>query len=70
MNSISSLDPHTKVDPAWPLLLELRERGWSAADAWLRGGRAARSTVPPKPANIGSRSERESEREPQERRTA
>jgi NTE family protein len=67
---LSRLDARTKVDPAWPLLLELRERGWSAADAWLRGDRGARSTVSPKPASIGSQSERGAARDPQERQTA
>ncbi|HEX2479730.1 MAG TPA: patatin-like phospholipase family protein [Geminicoccaceae bacterium] len=42
---LSRLDPRTKVDPTWPLLLELRERGWMAADTWLRG-RGDRSTAP------------------------
>ncbi|MGH6900567.1 MAG: patatin-like phospholipase family protein, partial [Geminicoccaceae bacterium] len=41
---LGKLDPHTKVEPTWTLLLELRERGWSAADAWLRQSRGARST--------------------------
>jgi NTE family protein len=43
---LSGLDPRTKVDPTWPLLLDLRERGWRAADSWLRGRAGARSTGP------------------------
>ena len=46
------LDPRTKVDPTWPLLLDLRERGWQAADAWLNRRRGARSTGPARPASM------------------
>jgi NTE family protein len=42
---LSRLDPRTKMDPTWPLLQELRARGWMAADTWLRG-RGERSTAP------------------------
>jgi NTE family protein len=42
---LSRLDPRTKVDPTWPLLQELRARGWMVADTWLRG-RGERSTAP------------------------
>jgi NTE family protein len=41
---LAKLDPGTKVDPKWPLLLDLRRRGWQAADAWLRRDRQQRST--------------------------
>jgi NTE family protein len=43
---LARLDPRTKVDPTWPLLLDLRARGWQAADAWLNRHRGARSTRP------------------------
>lgn len=43
---LSRLDPRTKVDPTGPLLLELRERGWMAADSWLRRHRGKPSTGP------------------------
>jgi NTE family protein len=43
---LSRLDPRTKVDPTWPLLLELRERGRMAAEAWLRRRGAEPSTPP------------------------
>ena len=43
---LSRLDPRTKVDPTWPLLLDLRERGWRAADSWLRRRGGERSTGP------------------------
>jgi NTE family protein len=43
---LARLDPGTKVDPTWPLLLDLRARGWQAADAWLRRHRGQRSTDP------------------------
>ena len=46
---LARLDAGTKVDPTWPLLLDLRARGWQAADAWLRGHAAQRSTDPPAP---------------------
>ena len=67
---LGRLDPRTKVDPTWPLLLDLRERGWSATDAWLRGDRRAGSTAPPEPVSIGPESGRGPEPSPQERRTA
>ena len=54
---LGRLDPRTRMEPSWPLLLELRERGWRAADAWLRQGRGARSTAPPEEASIGPRAE-------------
>jgi NTE family protein len=65
---LGKLDPRTKLDPTWPLLLDLRERGWLAADRWLRGGRRAGSTAPPDPVSIGFQSGREPR--PQDRRTA
>jgi NTE family protein len=43
---LARLDASTKVEPTWPLLLDLRERGWNAADRWLRGHGRQRSTVP------------------------
>jgi NTE family protein len=43
---LARLDSGTKVDPAWPLLLDLRERGWHAADRWLRNDGGQRSTDP------------------------
>ena len=43
---LARLDAGTKVDPTWPLLLDLRERGWHAADAWLGDWRRQRSTDP------------------------
>jgi NTE family protein len=46
---LARLDAGTKVEPTWPLLLDLRERGWNAADRWLRG---QRSTVPVTTATI------------------
>jgi NTE family protein len=30
------LDPNTRIDPDWSLLVRLRDRGRAAADAWLR----------------------------------
>jgi NTE family protein len=41
---LARLDSGTKVDPAWPLLLDLRARGWQAADAWLSDYYGQRST--------------------------
>jgi NTE family protein len=55
---LGQLDPRTRVEPTWPLLLELRERGWRAADGWLRHGGGAGSTAAPVPASIGPRPER------------
>jgi hypothetical protein len=48
---LARLDAGTKVDPTWPLLLDLRERGWKAADAWL-SDRGQRSTGPVAAATI------------------
>jgi NTE family protein len=42
---LARLDPGTKVDPKWPLLLDLRGRGWQAADAWLGRHRRQPSTT-------------------------
>jgi NTE family protein len=67
---LGKLDPRTRVEPTWPLLLELRERGWRAADAWLRRGRGTRSTAAPAPASIGRRAEGVAAQDPQKRRTA
>jgi hypothetical protein len=41
---LSRLDPRTKMDPTWPLLLDLRERGWRAAESWLHRNGGAPST--------------------------
>jgi NTE family protein len=49
---LGRLDARTRLDPKWPLLLELRERGWRAADGWLRGRRGDRSTPPCEPSSI------------------
>lgn len=49
---LARLDSGTKVDPTWPLLLDLRERGWNAAQAWLRDDRGERSTDPAAPASM------------------
>jgi NTE family protein len=49
---LARLDSGTKADPAWPLLLDLRERGWRAADAWLRDEGGQRSTDPVATATI------------------
>jgi NTE family protein len=43
---LARLDPRTKIDPTWPLLLDLRARGWQAADAWLDRYRGARPSGP------------------------
>ncbi|MGH6905554.1 MAG: hypothetical protein ACREIR_22775, partial [Geminicoccaceae bacterium] len=68
---LSRLDPRTKVEPNWPLLLELRARGRAAAEAWLRQqGRAVPSTAPPERASIGPRAQHAGARGPKGRRTA
>jgi len=41
---LAGLDPGTKIDPTWSLLTGLRDRGWIAADGWLRPSRGKRST--------------------------
>ena len=43
--ALAALDPATKIDPDWPRLVQLRDLGRSAAEAWLEE-RAA----PPPPA--------------------
>jgi NTE family protein len=55
---LARLDPGTKVDPTWPLLLDLRARGWRAADAWLAGRRGQRSTDPVAAATIAAEAAR------------
>src|SRR5690606_21331453 len=55
---LARLDARTKVDPTWPLLLDLRARGWAAADRWLGGGRGAASTGPIAPASITAERQR------------
>jgi NTE family protein len=55
---LARLDSGTKVDPTWPLLLDLRARGWQAADAWLRHHRGQRSTGPVAAASIPSETQR------------
>jgi NTE family protein len=68
---LGKLDPRTKVEPSWPLLLELRGRGRAAAEAWLRQrGRAVPSTPPPERASIGPRAQDAGLRGPERRRTA
>jgi NTE family protein len=32
---LALLDPNTRIDPDWPLLVRLRDRGRAAAEAWL-----------------------------------
>jgi NTE family protein len=49
---LARLDPTTKVDPTWPLLLDLRARGWQAADGWLARYHGQRSTEPAPAATI------------------
>ena len=36
---LAGLDPTTKIDPDWSLLLQLRDLGRAAAEAWLDAGR-------------------------------
>jgi NTE family protein len=67
---LGKFDPRTKVEPTWPLLLELRERGRAAAEAWLRQGRGVLSTVPPARASIGPRAQHAGGRGSKRRRTA
>ncbi|MGH6902454.1 MAG: patatin-like phospholipase family protein [Geminicoccaceae bacterium] len=68
---LGKLDPRTKVEPTWPLLLELRARGWAAADAWLRQqSRGVPSTAPPARASIGLRPKHAGGRGSKRRRTA
>jgi NTE family protein len=58
---LAGLDPGTKVDPDWSLLLRLRDLGRTAAATWLdpsRGGTAPRdrapsAAAPPSPAVAG-----------------
>jgi NTE family protein len=58
---LAGLDPATKVDPDWSLLLRLRDLGRTAAATWLdpsRGGTAPRdrapsTAAPPSPAVAG-----------------
>jgi hypothetical protein len=37
---LAALDPASKVDPDWPRLVQLRDLGRSAAEAWLYKGAA------------------------------
>jgi NTE family protein len=55
---LSRLDPRTKIDPTWPLLLELRERGWMAAETWLRRDASEPSTDPVAAAKLASGTQR------------
>jgi NTE family protein len=55
---LSRLDPRTKVDPTWPLLLDLRARGAMAAETWLRGRGGERSTPPAATAKLPSKARR------------
>jgi hypothetical protein len=45
---LAGLDPASKVDPDWPRLLQLRDLGRVAAEAWLRnrGAAAGRHRTP------------------------
>ena len=68
---LGKLDPRTKVEPSWTLLLELRARGRAAADAWLRQqGRGVPSTALPERASIGPRAQHAGGRGSKRRRTA
>ena len=55
---LARLDSGTKVDPTGPLLLDLRERGRKAADAWLSSFGGRRSTDPMAAATIVSEAQR------------
>jgi NTE family protein len=66
---LGRLDARTRAEPTWPLLLELRARGWAAAEAWLRE-RVPGSTTPPEQASIGLGTGRAAGRGPDNRRTA
>ena len=55
---LSRLDPRTKVDPTWPLLLELRGRGWMAAETWLHRHGGAPSTGSAAAAKLASETQR------------
>jgi NTE family protein len=55
---LSGFDPRTKVDPTWPLLLELRARGWMAAETWRRGDDGESSTDPLAAAKLASETQR------------
>jgi NTE family protein len=55
---LSRLDPHTKIDPTWPLLLNLRERGWMAAETWLLRKSGEPSTDPVAAAKLASETQR------------
>ena len=55
---LSGFDPRTKVDPTWPLLLELRARGWMAAETWLCRKGGAPSTDPLAAAKLASETQR------------
>jgi NTE family protein len=46
---LALLDPNTRIDPDWPLLVRLRDLGRAAAEAWLcrRLGRPIETALPP-----------------------
>jgi NTE family protein len=54
---LAELDPTTKIDPDWALLLQLRDLGRAAAEAWLDAGRGGplRRRRPPQPARADLR---------------
>jgi hypothetical protein len=61
---LAMLDPGTKVDLKWPLLLDLRGCGWQAVDAWLRRDRRQRSTDAAAPVSIRRQHRAASDRPP------
>jgi NTE family protein len=53
---LAELDPTTKIDPDWTLLLQLRDLGRAAAEAWLGAGRGRPGRRPaPAPATASPR---------------
>jgi NTE family protein len=45
--ALARLDPMTKIDPDWPVLVQLRDLGRAAAQSWLDGSRGRRARRPP-----------------------
>ena len=43
---LAALDPATKIDPDWSVLLQLRDLGRAAAESWLDPGRSRRRRAP------------------------
>jgi NTE family protein len=52
--ALARLDPATKIDPDWSLLLQLRDLGRAAAESWLGGG-CGQATALPAPAPAAPR---------------